>query len=67
VDLGKSDPTERVLFQKEYGFSRPMADGSPADLARAMSLSTRDFTGEAIAGIHRAVRKAVASGVPAGS
>lgn len=66
LDLRKSDPTARVLFQKEYRFSTPMAEGDPDDLARAMSLSMGNFSREAIADIRRAVREAVASGAPAG-
>lgn len=67
LDLRRSDPTKRVLFQKEYRFSIPMEEGNPDDLARAMSLAMGDFTREAIADVRRAVGDAVAAGNPPGS
>lgn len=64
LDLRESDLTARVLFQKAYELSTPLAEQGPASMAKGMSASMEAFSEAAIGDIYRAARKAVSEKGP---
>jgi len=59
LDLRVPDLPGRVLFQKDYGFSTPLAKQGPACFAEGMSASMAAFSEAAIGDVYRAVREAL--------
>jgi cholesterol transport system auxiliary component len=57
-DTSGKEFLDRLLFQKNYRFSEPLEEATPAGLAKGMSRAVAKVSGQLLADVYDAVRKA---------
>ena len=54
-DLSKKEVTERIIFQKSYGYTEPLEKETYGGLAQAMSKATENFSRQMMMDLHQAI------------
>ncbi len=56
-DMSKKDVTERILFQRSYGYTEPLERETYGSLAQAMSKAMERFSRQMITDLHQAMSR----------